>query len=366
MKNPRVDIHLIVQNGEKYIRKCLEHVKVQGYSNTKVRIFDNNSSDNSIKIANEVIPDAEVINFDRNYSLGGGFNRSLYFSDAPYVVLLSVDIFMHGNFTENAVNVMEGKDTVGALQAKIFKYDWDKGGFSQKQNPEPVKDPGRTSVIDTTGMQIFKSGRVINRGHGEEDKGQYNTAGAVFCYEGAVPIFRRRALEEVKMQKFPPFYAPYTDKKDASKYPYEYLDEDFVWYADEVDLGWRIRLYGWESYYSPDVIAWHDRQTTKKLSGGRINFIKQRKTIPIRKRRLDFRNLRLTFVKNGFWSNTLLTLPYTLKREIMLFVYILFWERGTLRAYAGILKMMPKILKKRGVIMNSKKISAKEIRYWFK
>ncbi|MEX0877474.1 MAG: glycosyltransferase family 2 protein [Candidatus Spechtbacterales bacterium] len=351
MESPEVSVHLIVYNGEKYIKQCLEAVKAQTYENIKFRVFNNASTDKTINIIKEVSPETEIINFEKNYVLGGGFNRSLYFSDSPYVVGLSVDILMAPDFIESAVRTMEDKKDAGVLQAKILHWNYEENK--------------KTDVIDTTGMQIFRSRRIINRGHGEEDKGQYDKQEEIFLYEGAVPFFRRNALEDVKIVKFGRSNAPYADKGDSEKYPYEYLDEDFVWYADEVDLGWRLQLAGWKTFYDPAVIAWHDRQTTKKLAAGYRDFIEQRKLVPAFKRKLDLQNQRLTFIKNDFWVNILLDAPFFLKRELFLFIYVLFWERSSLSAYLGIIRLMPKMLRKRRIIMRNKKVDRKYIAKWF-
>lgn len=346
--NPEVSIHLIVYNGEKYLRRCLLAVKAQTYKNIKFRVFNNASTDNTISILREVWPASELINFDKNYILGGGFNRSLYFSNSTYVVGLSVDVAMAPDFVERAVNAMESHKKVGVLQAKTLRWD------SETQE--------NTNVIDTTGMQIFRSRRIINRGHGEQDRGQYEKAEEIFCYEGAVPFFRREALEDARMLKSKKLTSA---NATSDKYPYEYLDEDFVWYADEVDLGWRMRMLGWSSWYEPSVVAYHDRQTTHKLSKGYRNFINLRKTVPEFKRRLDFENQRLTFIKNDFWVNILKDLPWFLKRELFLFVYFLIWERSTLSAYWNILRMTPLMLRKRREVMKHRKVSEQEMHEWF-
>src|SRR3990167_7282544 len=180
IKNPEVSVHLIIHNGQKYLRRCLEAVKAQTYENIKFRVFNNASSDDTIGVLREVWPEAELINFSKNYFLGGGFNRSLYFSDSPYVVGLSVDVLIEPNFIECAVEAMEKNKKMGVLQAKIFYWDFERDE--------------KTMTIDTTGMQIFRSRRIVNRGHGEKDSGQFEKSEEIFCYEGAVPFFRREAL----------------------------------------------------------------------------------------------------------------------------------------------------------------------------
>lgn len=332
MNHPNISIHLIVMNGEKYIRECLSHVKAQTYPNITFRVFDNASSDNTVSIVTEMISDAEIIKYPKNYVVGGGFNRSLPYSDDKYVVMLSVDVMLHPKFIERAVESLENDGGIGVVQAKIMRYDHER--------------KLKTNIIDTTGMQIFRSRRVINRGHGEIDVGQYDKPGEVFCYEGATPVFRREALEDVKEES-------------------GYLDEDFVWYADELDLGWRLRLRGWKMWYDPTVSAAHDRQTTTALSNGMKGFITMRKTIPAFKRMLDFRNQRLAFIKNDYWLSLVAHAPYWVPREILLLGYFILFERTTLPAYWGILKMAPVTLKKRLRIMRRSKVTRSEMNIWF-
>ena len=335
---PEVSIHLIVRNGTRYLPECLAHVAAQTYPTIAFRVFDNASDDGTPELVAKLAPNAEIIRFDKNYVVGGGFNRSLAYSNSPYVVLLCVDVLMDPHFIERAVEAMEADTTRGVLQAKVLWYD--------KEHER------KSEVIDTTGMQIFRSRRITNRGHGEKDRGQYETAEEVFCYEGAVPFFRREALESAKMRV-------------AKTGEYEYLDEDFVWYADEVDLGWRLRLLGWSCWYDPSVRAWHDRSTTHALSGSRRGFIAQRKKIPATKRMLDFRNQRLTFLKNDFFVTLAIHSPWILKRELFLCAYFLVFERSSLRAYWDIMRMAPRMLAKRKILMGKRSMNEQEMRAWF-
>lgn len=332
MNTPNISIHLIVKDGEKYIRECLSHVKAQTYPHITFRVFDNASSDNTVAIVQEIMPEATIVKYPKNYILGGGFNRSLPYSDDPYVVLLCVDVMLHPNFVERSVELLERNKKIGVVQAKIMRYD-----YEQKL---------KTNTIDTTGLQIFRSRRVINRGHGERDSGQYSEPGEIFCYEGAAPVFRREALEDVV--------------EDSG-----YLDEDFVWYADELDLGWRLRHRGWSMWYDPTVLAAHDRQTTTALSRGIRGFITMRKTIPAYKRMLDFRNQRLAFIKNDYWLSLVAHAPYWVPRELFLFGYFILFERTTLSAYWSALRMAPVMLKKRKRIMQRSSVSRNAMNLWF-
>ena len=327
---PLVSISLVVRNGEKYIRDCLRSVKDQTHDNLELTVWDNNSGDRTKEIIKKEFPEFRLIEHRENIGFGPAQNRCLEITKGEYVLGLCVDVALNENFVAKAVEVMKSDKKIGALQAKIYKTE----------NGRP------TNIIDTTGFEIFKSRRVVNRGHGEKDAGQYDQAGEVFSYEGAVPFWRREAMEN-------------------SKVCGQAHDEDYFWYADDIDLGWRMRLFGWKSFYSPGVIAYHDRSTTKRLSRNPLDFVRLRRTVPARKRMLDWQNLHLTFIKNDFCLSALKDLwPYA-AREIKLLVYVLLFEQYTLLAIPKIIFLLPQMLKKRRYIMEHKKVSRAEIEKWF-
>lgn len=331
MNQSIVSVNLVVRNGEKYVRNCLQSVKDQTYQNLELIVFDNNSGDRTKEIVKKEFPEFRLIENSVNYGFGPGQNRCFEITKGEYVLGLCVDVVLDKNFVVQAVEAMESDRTIGALQAKIYKLE----------NNE------KTDIIDTTGFEIFKSRRIVNRGHGEKDTGQYDKPEEVFSYEGAVPFWRRKALEESKVLG-------------------EAHDEDYFWYGDDIDLGWRMRLLGWKSWYAPRVIAYHDRSTTKRLSRSPFDFIRLRKTIPARKRMLDWRNIHFTFIKNDIFLSALKDFRYYSARELKLLIYVIFFEPYTLLAVPAIIFSLPRMLKKRRYIMKRRKISRQEMEQWFK
>lgn len=330
MESPLVSITLVVRNGEKYIRSCLEAVRAQTYKNLELTVLDNSSTDTTREIVTKEFPEFRLIAHPGNTYFGPGQNMCMPLTRGKYILGLCADVVLDPHFTERAVSAMEADPAIGALQAKIFQ----------------IHDGVRTDIIDTTGFVIYRSRRIINRGHGEKDAGQYDTREEVFSYEGAVPFWRRTALEESSVWG-------------------EAHDEDYVWYADDIDLGWRMRLFGWKSMYDPLVIAYHDRSTTKRLSGSRKDFIAMRKELPARKKMLDWQNQHFTFLKNDLVLSALKDIWYVLPRELAFFAYIVIFEPYTLRAVPHMLRMMPRMLSKRRYIMKHKKASRKDMEQWF-
>lgn len=330
--NRFVSVNLVVYNGEKYIRQCLDSVKKQVYENFEVNILDNNSSDSTKEIIKKEFPKFNLVEGEKNLGTWPGQEELLKHSHGEYIVALSVDVVLDSHFVEEVIRIFEKDPKIGAVQGKIYSA----------QNLQ---------IIDTCGFEAFRSRRIVNIGHGEEDKGQFNQEKEIFAVEGAVPVLRRQALEDCRLES-------QGDK---------IIDPDFFWYGDDLDLAWRMRLFGWKQIFAPEVIAWHDRQTTKVLAGGGwLEFIKIRKRVPMFKRRLDWRNTTLTIVKNDFASNLLCDSYYILWRQLRLWGYFLLFETSMVSEIFRVAKMLPKMLKRRNEIMRKAMVSAREMRGWFK
>lgn len=334
---PLVSINLVVYNEEKRIKKCLDFVFAQNYPNIEILIFDNKSTDKTLEIARKEFAEKlksgklKIYESKENIGFGPGQNKAAAMTSGKYILGLCADVWLKEDFTSEAVAMMESDQKIGALQAKIYR----------------TVDGQRSDILDTTGFEIYKSRRIVNRGHGIKDTGQYNKSEEIFSYEGACPFWSRAAFE------------------DSAIFGQTH-DEDYFWYADDIDLGWRMHLLGWKNYYAPSVIAWHERHTTHRLSKDKIDFISLRKELPKKKKMLDFVNIHLTLVKNDFGLFTWPDIYLFMKREAMLLGYFLIFEPYTI--FIGLpkfIKFLPKMIAKRREIMKRKKTSKEEIKRWY-
>ena len=350
MSRPLVTINLVILNGEKYIRRCLDSVLAQTYPHELIEfnILDNDSTDNTKEMIDGFkfqVSSFKVFNFVEskvNLGMWPGQEKLLKDSAGKYVVVLAVDVILDENFLHNAVRAMEKDDKIGALQPKIYSYNL--------RDLETVNYKLETRVIDTCGFEIFKSRRIINIGNGEKDEGQFGQEKEIFAVEGAVPVFQKDALE-------------------GSRVTGEIIDPDYFWYSDDLDIAWRMRVFGWKQLFAPDVIAWHDRQTSKsKAVGGwwwsHLPRVKERQQIPIKKRGLEWRNTRFTVIKNDYTINILKDLPQILWREIMVLGYTILFEPGVFFQVPIFFKLLPKMLRKRRAVMKRRVSSPEEMRRW--
>ena len=243
------------------------------------------------------------------------------------------------NFTERAVAICESNPATDAIQAKIYQYNHNEltsGSFN------------KNIIIDTCGFAMTRERKVVNIGHGKSDGPAFSNQRVIFGVEGAVPFFRRTALEDCKINGW-------------------IWDPDYFWYGDDLDLAWRMTLFGHKQIYSPKVIAWHDRSTTKgnvttDFLADHVHRRKLRQQIPIHKRRLDWSNTRFTIIKNDFLLNILRDLPAIIMREINVQGYAGLFERGVLLEWGRFFRLLPKMIARRRIIMNRARVNANEIR----
>lgn len=342
---PLVSINIVVLNGQKYVPFCLDSILEQKYPHglIEVNILDNGSQDKTLDIIQEkgkIIQESgfnkfELIRSDKNLGMWPGQEELLKSSSGKYVLAMAIDIILDKDFISNSISILESDSKIGAIQSKTYKFDI--------EDDQPIK----SDALDTCGFEIYRSRRIINIGHGKKDQGEFTNQKEIFAVEGACPIFRKEALLDIKINN-------------------QLVDPGYFWYGDDLDLAWRMNILGWKQIFCPEVIAWHDRQTTKRLGNSTLDFIKMRREIPIKKRALDWRNVRFTIIKNDYIINLLKDLPRIVIREVGLFLYLLIFETKVAMEIFSIISHSPKLLRDRREIMRKSKVSAKDFRSWLK
>ncbi len=152
---------------------------------------------------------------------------------------------------------------------------------------------------------------------------------------------------------------PYKDK-------FEYFDEDFFMYKEDVDLAWRMRLYGWKTIYEPNAIGYHLRGAGEGAVSSYLKIAKARRKISQLAKYHSFKNQRLMQIKNELCALFLAHFCRIIIKEVGSWIYVLFFEKYTWKAIKQLVKKIPKAGRKRKIIMNRKRATASEMKKWFK
>ena len=335
MSNKLVSINVLTYNGEKIIGPCLKSVSEQTYPQIEVLVIDNASKDKSVEKVRETkikFP-LRIIENKENVGFAAGHNQGIKESRGEYVFCLNQDVALENDFIEKIVEEMEKDEKIGAIQGKLYKID-DINNLKRE-------------IIDTTGLLIFKNRRVVNRGQGETERGKYNNPEEIFGADGAAPVYRRKALEEAKINN-------------------EYFDESFFCYKEDIDLSWRLRILGWKIFYEPKAVGYHLRGAGEGAVIKPKQIIEQRKKISPFAKFHSFKNQRLMQIKNEFPGLFFGNIFSILIKETGAWLYVFVFERYTWKAISELIKRIPDTFAKRKTIMVNKKCGNREMKKWFK
>lgn len=369
---PPVTISVINYNDRKFIFQAIDSAVKQTYPNLEIIITDNLSTDGTREEIEERLPEWEAqrkaasalsnegevnpamvyIKSEENSGFGRPHNQAFRIGKGEFFLLLNSDAILMPNFVEEALKAFEDPK-VGAVQGKLLRYDFNKGELFKD-----IEDPS-LNRIDTVGLSILKNRRIICIGQGSADRGQFEKRMDVFGADGAVPTFRRAALESIKL--------PIWDRPGKKKMnEYEYFDEDFFMYKEDVDLAWRLRLAGWNAIYIPTAVAYHGRGSGDSMAKNYFTIIQERRKINPRAKYYSFLHQRLMQIKDD--SPALLFtkhgVPFIIK-EVGAWGYMAIFERFTFRLAKDFRRLVPVFQKKRQLVKERTKITDADMEKWF-
>lgn len=216
-------------NGRKYIGACLDSLRDQ-LAEGEVLVVDNGSSDGSYEQVRDGYPWVRCIRLEENTGFCHAVNVGLRASNTPYCILLNNDTRVLPGFVSGLLDAIEGKEKVFAVSSRMLMWD-------------------RTDLIDDAGDRYCALGWAFARGKGRP-AAEYDRPAEVFAACGGASIYRREVFEEIG-----------------------YFDELHFAYLEDIDIGYRARLYGYRSLYEPAAQVVHAGSAS---TGSRYNEFKTR------------------------------------------------------------------------------------------
>lgn len=258
---PLVAIVILNWNGQKYLQQFLPSVLASTYSNYKVMVADNASSDDSVSFLQKNYPQVAIINNPGNEGFARGYNMALQQIEADIFVLLNSDVEVTPGWIEPIIDLMETDWTIACCQPKLLAWH-------QKNRFEYAGACG--GWIDQLGYP-FARGRVFETC--EPDDGQYNNAATCFWASGAAMFVRAAVYKELGG-----------------------LDEYFFAHQEEIDFCWRAQHAGYKVMVQPASVVYH-------VGGGTLPQGNPRKTF------LNFRNNLIMLSKNLPLGEAMIKIP---------------------------------------------------------
>lgn len=118
--HPPVRIVVLNYNGAGRIERCIDRLLATRYSNLRVTVVDNASSDGSPARIEQVYPEVELIENGANLGFSRGNNRALRAADEPYLGLLNPDTEVEPDWLQPLVARLNSDPLAGGVGAKLL------------------------------------------------------------------------------------------------------------------------------------------------------------------------------------------------------------------------------------------------------
>ncbi len=207
-------------NGKHLLEDCLGSLRQQTFSDFEVLLVDNGSSDGTQAYVREQFPEVTLIELGENRGFTGACNAGWHASSGEIVILLNNDTETESGWLREVWQAFEQHPQVGSVASKMLLFD-------------------QRDTFHTAGDFYRVDGIPGNRGVWQKDVGQFDQIEPVFSACGGSSAYRRTMLEQIG-----------------------FLDDDFFFSCEDVDLGWRANLAGWQVLYVPTAVVYHKLKAT--------------------------------------------------------------------------------------------------------
>ena len=217
-------------NGMAYLDGVLSGLECQTVRNFEVILVDNGSSDGSCAFVASSYPWVHMIELPENFGFCKAVNEGIKASRAPYGLLLNTDIEVTPDFIEEMLAAIRRHKKAFSCAARMIQfYDRDR--------------------LDDAGNYYCALGWAYARGKGK-DIHTCEKEEKIFASCAGAAIYRRKIFEKIG-----------------------YFDEEHFAYLEDMDVGYRARINGYENWYAPKAMVYHVGSGT---SGSRYNHFKTR------------------------------------------------------------------------------------------
>ncbi len=229
-KRSIIPILIVNYNGIAYLHDCLSSLAACQYDDIEQRLYivDNDSRDGSSDYIRKNWPQARLIQAERNFGFAGGNNLGwrIIQEELPgcrYLMLLNTDTIVAHNFLEPLVRAMDQQPRVASVQPKILLY------------PQQHK-------INSLGNVIHYLGFGYSSYNGVADESMRAVNQSINYASGAAVMLRVAAVREVGL-----------------------FDDFMFMYLEDLDLGWKFLLRGWENRLVPESIVYHKYEFSRGM-----------------------------------------------------------------------------------------------------
>jgi len=226
MNKPKVSVVLVNFRGVADTLNAIESLTncYWDASALEIIVVDNASGDNSLAELKKLKTKIKLIASEENLGFAGGVNLGVKNSTGEIIALLNNDARADENWISSAVEKLESDKDIAAIACKVLSWDGTKVDFVdgsltwygmgyKREAEKPINE-----VIDYERDVLFATGSAM--------------------------FVKKSIFEEVGG-----------------------FDESFFMFYEDVDLGWRLNLFGYKVRYLPESKAFHKHHASIEKFG---------------------------------------------------------------------------------------------------
>lgn len=217
-------------NGKQYLKDCLDSMRNQDCRGFETILVDNGSTDGSREFVEEFYPEVRLVALEENTGFCGGVNSGIQASESPYVILLNNDTIAEKSFVSALLEGIKKRPSAFSCQAKLLQFH-------------------ERGKIDDAGNYYSALGWAFADGKGKPER-FYQKDKKIFSSCAGAAIYRRAFLERTGS-----------------------FDQEHFAYLEDLDIGYRARLLGYENWFCSKARVYHVGSGT---TGSRYNLFKVR------------------------------------------------------------------------------------------
>ncbi len=214
---PTVAIITINYNGKKHLQSCFESLQQLNYPKDKIEIIcvDNNSGDGSVEFIKAKFPEICCLEAGANLGFAKGCNLGGQKAQSDYLAFLNNDAIVHENWLQELVKAVQQDEKTVCAAARILDWQGKKIDFVE----------GHLNFHGFARQVAWRT---------EVEPGFFDKRKPLLFACGGAMLIDRQVFFEVGG-----------------------FDEDYFMFFEDVDLGWRLWILGYQVVYAPEAITYH-------------------------------------------------------------------------------------------------------------
>jgi GT2 family glycosyltransferase len=212
----QITVAIVSWNTRELLRACLASLP----DGLDVWVVDNGSTDGSGAMVRSSYPNVRIVESERNLGFGGAVNLVARSTSTPWLVIANADVAIEPDALDALLAAAQADPQAGAVAPRLVLPD---GSTQHSVLAFPTVPFSALFALGVAGDRLCAPGR-------------WDAARArrVPWAIAALLLVRRAAWE------------------DAGGF-----DERQWMYAEDLDLGWRLRRAGWKTRYEPRAVVHH-------------------------------------------------------------------------------------------------------------